>query len=309
MGSSLKEGLKYALMWLDMLGGAGWGLLSSVEKYKIKRLLFVYGDFLEKNMILVIVVVAAVAGAGIWFVFLNDPDPIITDPDANNPPTVTITVEDANGDDIVLLHEQLSLNATALDADGDALSYTWDFDSLDGIQNDAGGASVTHSYQTIGVKEVTLNVSDGTDNTETTLIITVEAGDPPSAILGVQERETGDLISLHAGYTVTVTSITKSVPTDQVRFYIIDSTTNATIKKGLTSDIDSVSADPTIVFLDTSGQGNLTANDIYQINDLNYLQLGIQPGDKMFLVWDILDSDNTDDNFPEIAIIGEVIFS
>ncbi|MBE2320930.1 ThuA domain-containing protein [Solirubrobacter sp. CPCC 204708] len=69
-----------------------------------------------------------------------------------------------------------TFNAAATDADGDTLSYAWDFDNNG--TNDATGASASTTFATAGTKTVKLTVSDGKGGTTTrNLTVTVLAPD------------------------------------------------------------------------------------------------------------------------------------
>ncbi len=59
---------------------------------------------------------------------------------------------------------------------GCSLSYSWDFDSSDGITCEATEETVTHSWSTAGTYTVTLDVKDRNNNTDyTTITITVSS--------------------------------------------------------------------------------------------------------------------------------------
>lgn len=76
---------------------------------------------------------------------------------------------------LILLGETVSLNgASSVDADGDSLSYRWDF----GDGDTGSGVAVTHSYDRIGSYTVMLTVNDGNGgvNTASTEIV---VGVPP----------------------------------------------------------------------------------------------------------------------------------
>ena len=61
------------------------------------------------------------------------------------------------------------------DPDGDPLTYSWDFDSTDGIQEDATGATPSHTYTVAAAYTVTLTVSDGTLSGTDTATATISA--------------------------------------------------------------------------------------------------------------------------------------
>jgi cytochrome c len=74
----------------------------------------------------------------------------------------------------------VTFTAAATDADGDQLSYAWDFDDNGSI--DASGTSVTHTYASAGNKTAKLTVSDGKGGLATrTVPVSVLAPDNPSA--------------------------------------------------------------------------------------------------------------------------------
>ena len=80
------------------------------------------------------------------------------------------------------------------DADGDALTFRWDFG--DGTPP-AGGAQVTHTYATGGAYPVMLTVDDGTGlwNATASAAITVVINRPPVAVAGVNKDAcAGDIV-------------------------------------------------------------------------------------------------------------------
>jgi cytochrome c len=73
-----------------------------------------------------------------------------------------------------------SLEAAATDADGDPLTYSWDFDGNG--TTDATGATASTTYTTGGTRQVKLTVSDGKGGTATrTIPVQVLAADDPNA--------------------------------------------------------------------------------------------------------------------------------
>ncbi len=62
------------------------------------------------------------------------------------------------------------------DPDGEIVSYSWDFNALDGIQEDAIGATTSHTYDKVGTYEITLTVTDDDgfiDSDTTTVTVTI----------------------------------------------------------------------------------------------------------------------------------------
>jgi PKD repeat protein len=99
------------------------------------------------------------------------------------------------GADINTWQTTLSLDGRAsADADGDALTYRWDF----GDGTPAGeGAVVTHTYADGGNYPVTLTVDDGTGlrNARASAVITVTINRPPVAVAGSNKEVcAGDIV-------------------------------------------------------------------------------------------------------------------
>jgi len=85
-------------------------------------------------------------------------------------------VADAGGPYNGIVGVAISFNGTgSSDPDGDALTYSWDFDSTDGIQTDATGPTPSHTYTVAGTYTVTLTVSDGSLSDTDTATATVSA--------------------------------------------------------------------------------------------------------------------------------------
>src|SRR5262249_23114842 len=96
----------------------------------------------------------------------------------SNVATVTLAISpvndaplvDAGPDQTVNEGSTVAFNSTASDADGDGLSYLWDF----GDGATASGAAPTHLYADDGTYTVTLTVSDGQGgSTSDSLVVTV----------------------------------------------------------------------------------------------------------------------------------------
>jgi PKD repeat protein len=87
-------------------------------------------------------------------------------------------VADAGGPYTGIVNVAVSFNgAGSTDPDGDALTYSWDFDATDGITADATGATPSHTYTVAGTYTVTLTVSDGTlGDTDTATATISESG-------------------------------------------------------------------------------------------------------------------------------------
>jgi PKD repeat protein len=112
---------------------------------------------------------------------------------ASSPITVTVTIVNqaptaySGGPYAAVRHQSISFDGSAsADADGDALTYLWDFG--DGVT--ATGARPTHAFSTLGAHTVTLVVNDGHDTsapvtaavTITNQTPTANAGGPYTAV-------------------------------------------------------------------------------------------------------------------------------
>jgi PKD repeat protein len=109
----------------------------------------------------------------------------------NTPPSVVL-----NGANVACTGDAVSFDATgSSDADGDSLTYTWDFGDGSDLQT---GASVTHAYSTGGayLVRVTANDNKGTACSKDTAAMNVSINTSPSAVLnGTKLACTGDEIS------------------------------------------------------------------------------------------------------------------
>jgi len=79
------------------------------------------------------------------------------------------------------------------DPDGNALTYSWDFDSSDGITEDATGPTPSHTYGAPGTFTVTLTVTDNdpaplSNTTTTTATISSSNGFPANASVNGGDR-------------------------------------------------------------------------------------------------------------------------
>jgi PKD repeat protein len=95
----------------------------------------------------------------------------------NHPPVAAISI----ATDKVDRGKDLSLDGrSSTDPDLDTLTYDWDFDASDGVDDWVRGALVVHRWSTAGVYQVTLHVSDGKLSNRTTTLITVLLPPPPN---------------------------------------------------------------------------------------------------------------------------------
>ena len=94
-------------------------------------------------------------------------------PPANTPPKVTLSATPVKGSTPL----SVSFNARASDADGDELTYLWDF----GDGTIAGGSKPKHTYREAGEYSASVTVSDGKGGTtlkEVAIDATPGAGEP-----------------------------------------------------------------------------------------------------------------------------------
>ncbi len=80
---------------------------------------------------------------------------------------------------IVQAGQQVSFTSAATDADGDDLTYSWDFQN-DGTA-DSSQQNPTFTYATPGTKTAKVTVSDGEDTASKTVTVQVLAADDPEA--------------------------------------------------------------------------------------------------------------------------------
>lgn len=102
----------------------------------------------------------------------------------------------------------VQFDATATDAEGDTLQFTWDF----GDGDTATGASVNHTFTANGPKTVVLSVSDG--NSTTTAVLRPSVGVPPT--ISIDSPANGSTFQAGQSLTFAATAADPDgpVPTD-----------------------------------------------------------------------------------------------
>ncbi|WP_052402702.1 sugar-binding protein [Methanococcoides methylutens] len=104
---------------------------------------------------------------------ITSPEDPITSPEG--PITSNAPLSNAGIDQVITSGEIVTLDGSASTDDVGIASYVWDFDSSDGLQQDATGAVVQHSYSLAGVYTATLTVTDGDGEIDSdTVLVTVE---------------------------------------------------------------------------------------------------------------------------------------
>jgi len=118
----------------------------------------------------------------------------------NTSETYAITVTDndapianAGPNQTVVIGNEVTFNGSLSSDNIGVLNYSWDFNATDGISEDAIGETSTHTYSTLGIYTVTLNVSDSVGNTDSdTLKVEV-----------VEEIKTMHIASIDVSFTKT----------------------------------------------------------------------------------------------------------
>lgn len=97
----------------------------------------------------------------------------------NRPPTASASASPSQGDAPLTVQ----FDVVASDPDGDPLTYSWDFDNSDGIQDQASQKSPQYTYEDRGVYTATVRVRDSKGATSTSSVTVNVAGpanEPPT---------------------------------------------------------------------------------------------------------------------------------
>lgn len=103
----------------------------------------------------------------------------IIDAPKNQPPVAVIT---ASANDVQTGAEVTMDGTSSYDPDGDTLTYVWDVNALDGVDDWILGPSVVASWDSAGVFTVTLKVSDGSESDTEELQVHVRLPPPPNQV-------------------------------------------------------------------------------------------------------------------------------
>jgi hypothetical protein len=81
--------------------------------------------------------------------------------DVNRPPVACINGGAVSVSGVITIPVSFNGNCSSPDPDGNDLTYSWDFDASNGIQDEFSGPLTSHSYAVAGTYVVTLSVTDG----------------------------------------------------------------------------------------------------------------------------------------------------
>lgn len=189
--------------------------------------------------------------------------------DENHAPTADIEVSGTE----FYVNQVIYFNSSAIDLDGDTLTYRWDF----GDQSTSTDANTTHSYSTAGTYNVTLTVTDEHDETDEDTI-KIEISELPGTTLGVDRVQ--PIPTQPPLYTVTVISIGEPINATLLHFYVIDGASLDTLIEGNVAEYTNPPPHEYVNYNDVDADGYLTQNDNFVISDTTgTTPLGIDDGD------------------------------
>jgi len=134
---------------------------------------------------------------GYIYAVYND-DLVILQVNSNVAPVAAISVDPLSG----IEGSDMTFDASgSYDDNGDALTYSWDFD--DGDTLSGNDAVVIHTFQDNGAFHVCVTVSDGTDDDTACLDVTVDNAAPSVGPILVSEvsLSVGDVVTVEATFT------------------------------------------------------------------------------------------------------------
>lgn len=225
------------------------------------------GSGAKKKIIAVVIVVIVIVAIIAFLVTREDGDSNGGNNGENHPPSADIVIEQED----FYVNRTIYFNSTAMDLDGDELSYSWDFE--DGETSNK--ANTTHEYTLAGTFNVTLTVTDGHGG-EDVESVKIEVKDVPTVTMSVQKYQPP---ILPPEYTVTIDSITTPLDTNFVHFYVIDGATQDVLVEGNVADYTGLHTLGYVYFTDDDGDGNISEDDTFLIADDPLNELGIDDGD------------------------------
>jgi len=189
---------------------------------------------------------------------------------ADIPPTAR-----AGSDQTVNVNSSVTLDGSASTGDG-ITSYAWDFDSRNGIQQDATDAIVTHIYTGPGTYIATLTVTDtsGQTDSDTVLITVIEGTTQTTDVSRITNPivPDGSLSEWAGADTVTFAgsdnTATVSLTWDTNNLYFGFDVTDTNLQASGTDEADPLHLDDSIeIYLDTNHNGGATM----QVDDYHFI--------------------------------------
>ena len=188
--------------------------------------------------------------------------------DENHAPTADIVLSGTT----YYVNQLINFSSSAIDLDGDALTFLWDFDD----SSTSNDANATHKYTTEGTYNVTLKVTDEHDESDEDTV-KIEIIEVPGVTLSVEKTEVPLQPPL---YTVTVISIGTPIPTGLIHFYVYEGSSEDVLIEGNVAEYTNPPLHDYVNFNDNDFDANLTQNDNFIISDAGMATpLGIGDGD------------------------------
>ncbi|MEL4305928.1 PKD domain-containing protein [Methanococcoides sp. LMO-2] len=210
------------------------------------------------------------------------------EPTTPEEPTTSVKpTASAGSDRTVSVGETVTLDGSASTDDVSIASYKWDFDNSNGIQQDATGAVVQHSYSSGGTYTATLTVTDGDGEVDTdTVHITVQdtSPDAPSDVgnahLDISSGTAmidGDLSDWQYAAGTTMSGVSDNTATvksmyDSTYLYISYDVTDSNLQADALIETGGLHLDDSIeIYLDTLNNGGaaMQPDDYHFIINLN----------------------------------------
>jgi len=193
----------------------------------------------------------------------------------DNPPTAR-----AGSDRTVNANTLVTLDGSASTDDHGITNYAWDFDSRNGIQEDATGITVLHTYTEPGAYIATLTVTDtsGQTDSDNVLITVIEQTTQKTDISRIAEPivPDGSLSEWAGADTVSFAgsdnTAAVSLTWDEDNLYLGFDVTDTNLQASGTDEADSLHLDDSIeIYLDTEHNGGaaMQVDDYHFIINLN----------------------------------------
>ncbi|UGV40626.1 PKD domain-containing protein [Methanococcoides orientis] len=206
------------------------------------------------------------------------------DPTIPEKPTTSVKPTASAGPDrTVSVGETVTLDGSASTDDVGIASYKWDYDNSNGIQQDATGVVVQHSYSSAGTYTVTLTVADGDGEVDTDAVL-VTVRDTPSDIGNVNldivsgtATIDGDLTDWQYVAGTTISGVSDNTATvkamyDSTYLYISYDVTDSNLQADGLTETSGLHLDDSVeIYLDTlhNAGSAMQADDYHFIINLN----------------------------------------